>query len=63
MQTRFRGLPWYRLYAACAGLLWLSACGVSDIQLRDFAITTGIRTFYQTLGSALQAAIVGSFGG
>jgi hypothetical protein len=50
------------LYAASAGLLWLSACGVSDIQLRDFAVSTSIRTIYQTLGSALQAAIVGSFG-
>lgn len=63
MKTLVRGLPLYRLYAASAGLIWVSACGVSDIQLRDFAVSTSVRTFYQTIGTALQAAIVNSFGG
>ena len=63
MNMRVRGLLWRRVYWASAGLLWLSACGVSDIQFRDFALSISVRTFFQTLGTALQAAIVDSFGG
>lgn len=48
-----------RLMLASSGLLWLTTCGVSDIQFRDFAVSTTIRTFFSTLGTALQAAIVG----
>ncbi len=47
-----------RLVPVSAGLLWLTSCGVSDIQFRDFLVSTSIRTFFSTLGTALQAAIV-----
>lgn len=44
------------------GAMWISGCGVSDIQLRDFAISTGVRVFFQTLGTAFQSAFVNAFG-
>ena len=62
MVKRMRVLLMRRAYWASVGLLWISACGVSDIQLRDFALSISVRTFFQTLGTALQAAIVESFG-
>lgn len=62
MISRLRRLLVARAYWASVGLLWIGACGVSDIQFRDFALSITVRTFFQTLGTALQAAIVQSFG-
>lgn len=53
---------WRRVALASSGLAWLTTCGVSDIALRDYALSITIRTFFQTLGTALQAALVGQFG-
>ena len=39
------------------GTLWVGGC-VTDIALRDFVTTTAIRTIFQTLAAAFQAAIV-----
>ncbi len=46
-----------RLAAIALGCLWLGGC-VSDLALRDFLSTTAVRTFWQTVGAALQAAVV-----
>lgn len=47
-----RALIWIPL-----GTLWLGGC-VTDGQFRDFVSTTSVRTFWQTIGSAVQAALV-----
>ncbi|MFO0837008.1 MAG: hypothetical protein U1D55_00655 [Phycisphaerae bacterium] len=39
------------------GSLWIGGC-TTDAQLRDFLSSTAVRTFWQTLGTAIQAAIV-----
>lgn len=44
------------------GTLWVAGC-VTDAQLRDFFLTTSTRVFWQTIGSVIQAAIVGAAGG
>lgn len=45
------------IVANTMGTLWVLGC-VSDLQFRDFVTTNVIRTFFQTLGSAFQAAFV-----
>lgn len=54
-----RVLAW--LAATSAGTLWLGGC-VTDTQLRDFSQTTVIRIFWQSIGTAIQSAIVDQFG-
>lgn len=39
------------------GTLWLLGC-VTDLQARDFLVSTSVRTFFQTLAAAFQAAVV-----
>lgn len=33
-------------------------CGITDRQLQDFAYSTGVRVFVQTIANIVQAAIV-----
>lgn len=49
-----RGSIWISL-----GAMWIGGC-VTDLQFRDFLTTTLVRTFWQTVGTALQAGIVGT---
>lgn len=43
--------------SASLGTLWLFGC-VTDLEARDFLVSTVVRTFFQTLASAFQAAVV-----
>ena len=45
------------IVANTMGTLWVLGC-VNDLQFRDFVTTNVIRTLFQTLGSAFQAAFV-----
>ena len=50
---------WVRLAVLASGTLFIPTCGITDIALRDFALSTTTRVFFSTLGTAIQAAIVG----
>ncbi|MBI4581094.1 MAG: hypothetical protein HY718_15425 [Planctomycetes bacterium] len=43
-------------------LLVLGSCGITEVQLKDFVATTGIRVFSQGLTSYLQAFVIDTFG-
>lgn len=43
------------------GVLWVGGC-VTGVQLRDFMLTTSTRIFWQTIGTALQAAVIEAAG-
>lgn len=49
------------LAAAGLGSQWLFGC-ITDAQLRDFAQSTTVRVFWQTVGTALQSALINAFG-
>lgn len=53
---------WTRPFLGAAlGTLWLGGC-VTDAQFRDFLTSSLVRTFWQTLATAFQAAVVGANG-
>lgn len=43
------------------GSQWLFGC-VTDAQFRDFIQSTSVRVFWQTVGTALQSALINAFG-
>lgn len=43
------------------GSQWLFGC-ITDAQFRDFAQSTTVRVFWQTVGTALQSALINAFG-
>ncbi|GMU20117.1 MAG: hypothetical protein AMXMBFR13_02160 [Phycisphaerae bacterium] len=45
------------------GWLFIGACGVTSRQFTDFASSTAIRVFVQSLTSVAEAAILQNFGG
>lgn len=49
------------LTTVALGSQWLFGC-VTDAQFRDFVQSTSIRVFWQTVGTALQSALIGAFG-
>lgn len=57
--------PFRRKWAALIGMSagWLMAFGcVTDAQFRDFLSSTLIRTFFQTIATAFQAALIDAAG-
>lgn len=49
------------LAASSAGMLWLFGCTTAT-QFRDFGQSTLVRVFWQSVGTALQSAIIDQFG-
>lgn len=60
MRTRRTWWVALKLGAIVSSSLWISACGTSGIQLRDFAVSTSSRIFWQSVGTLIQAEIIGS---
>ena len=61
MTGRFYRTLTHRLLWMSMGTLWLGGC-VTDLQARDFLSSTLLRTFWQTVASAFQAAFVEAAG-
>lgn len=57
MRKRYSRKWTMMIVANTMGTLWVLGC-VNDLQFRDFVTTNVIRTLFQTLGSAFQAAFV-----
>ncbi len=62
MKCGIRPFVLHRLAWVGLGTLWVGGC-VTDVQVRDFFLTTSTRVFWQAIGSALQAAVVNAAGG
>ncbi|MCH8806785.1 MAG: hypothetical protein IH986_11950 [Planctomycetes bacterium] len=61
MKRRLIRAVTHRLVWVSMGSLWIAGC-VTDLQARDFAASTLVRTFWQTVASVFQASVVANAG-